>query len=201
LGSGPRADGPRRRLDQGRCGGRAGGQFGTALAIAIAAHHAEREVRVVVPEGRPSLAGARISCWELAAAGVAHVLVPDAAAPGLVAAGEVDAILVAADRVALNGDVAAPAGSLGLAAAAALRGVPFLVCVTAGSIDPTVADAAGLPLGGRDVPERARIGEAARAPRSTDVVAPIDDAVAASLVSDYLTACGSRRPPFGEVTD
>jgi methylthioribose-1-phosphate isomerase len=193
------ADEPLRLLVHGPSGTLAGGQFGTALAIAVAAHHAEKDVKVVVPEGRPSLSGARISCWELAAAGVPYVLVPDAAAAGIVASGGIDAILVAADRVAVNGDVAAPIGSYALAAAARDRGVPFLVCVTVGSLDPAVADGSELPVGSREVPELARIGEAARAPRSADVVAPLEDVVPTALVSEYLSATGLRRPPFESV--
>jgi methylthioribose-1-phosphate isomerase len=193
------SDGPLRVLVQGATGTLAGGQYGTALAIVVAAHHAEREVRVIVPEGRPGLVGARVSCWELAGAGVPHVLVPDAAAAGLVASGGVDAILVPADRVAVSGDVAAPIGSYALAEAAARRAVPFLVCVTTGSLDPAVADGSGLPLGARDVPELARIGDAARAPRGTDVLAPIEDVVPSSLVSEYISATGLRRPPFPAV--
>jgi methylthioribose-1-phosphate isomerase len=195
------ADEPLRLLVHGPSGTLAGGQFGTALAIAVAAHHAEKEVRVVVPEGRPGLSGARISCWELAAAGVPYVLVPDAAAAGIVASGGVDAVLVAADRVAVNGDVAAPIGGYALAAAARDRGVPFLVCVTVGSIDPSVADGSELPVGSREVPELARIGEAARAPRSADVFAPIEDVIPTALVSDYVGASGLRRPPFESVAN
>jgi methylthioribose-1-phosphate isomerase len=190
------SDGPIRLLVHGPAGTLAGGQFGTALAIAIAAHHAEKAVRVFVPEGRPGLVGARISCWELAAAEVPHVLVPDAAAAGIVASGGVDAVFVVADRVAINGDVAAPIGSYALAAAARDRGVPFLVCITVGSLDPTVADGTDLPVGRREIPELIRISEAARAPRSTDVFVPLEDVVRADLVSEYVSATGLRRPPF-----
>jgi methylthioribose-1-phosphate isomerase len=193
------ADEPLRLLVHGPSGTLAGGQFGTALAIAIAAHHADREVKVYVPEGRPGLVGARVSCWELAGAGVAHVLVPDAAAAGIVASGGIDAILVPADRVAVNGDVAAPIGSVALAAAADRRGIPFIVCVTTGSLDRTAADGTALPTGARDVPELARIGDAARAPRGTDVVAPLEDIIPAALVSNYIAASGLRRPPFDAV--
>jgi methylthioribose-1-phosphate isomerase len=193
------SDGPLRLLVHGPSGTLAGGQFGTALAIAVAAHHAEREVQVIVPEGRPGLFGARISCWELASAGVPHILVLDAAAAGIVASGGVDAVLVAPDRVAVNGDVAAPIGSYALAAAARDRGVPFLVCMTIGSLDPMVADGSDLPVGRREVPDLARIGEAARAPRSTDVIAPFEDVVPAALVSEYVSATGLRRPPFESV--
>lgn len=194
------SDGPIRLLVHGPAGTLAGGQFGTALAIAVAAHHAEKAVRVFVPEGRPGLVGARISCWELAAAEVPHVLVPDAAAAGIVASGGVDAVFVVADRVAVNGDVAAPIGSYGLAAAARDRGVPFLVCVTVGSLDPTVADGTDLPVGRREVPDLIRISEAARAPRSTDVFVPLEDVVPAALVSEYVSATGLRRPPFDPET-
>ena len=188
------ADGPLRLLVHGPSGTLAGGQFGTALAIAIAAHHAEREVEVLVPEGRPGLVGARISCWELAGAGVPYVLVPDAAAAGIVAAGRVDAILVPADRVAVNGDVAAPIGSYGLAAAAAQRGMAFLVCATVGSVDAAIATGAELPIGAREVADLIRIGELAHAPTGTGVLAPVDDVVPAAFVSDYVTASGLGLP-------
>jgi methylthioribose-1-phosphate isomerase len=188
--------GPLRLLVHGPSGTLAGGQFGTALAIAIAAHHSEREVEVVVPEGRPGLIGARITCWELAGAGVTYTLVPDAAAAGLVAAGRVDAILVPADRVAANGDVAAAIGSYGLAAAAAQRGIPFLVCATIGSLDAEVASGAELPVGSREVADLIRIGEAAHAPAGVGVLAPVDDVVPAGLVSEYITASGLGLPAF-----
>jgi methylthioribose-1-phosphate isomerase len=186
--------GPLRLLVHGASGTLAGGQFGTALAIAIAAHHAEREVEVVVPEGRPGLVGARITCWELAGAGVPYTLVPDAAAAGLIAAGRVDAVLVPADRVAANGDVAAALGSYGLAAAAGQRGVPFLVCATIGSLDAEVATGAELPLGSRETADLVRIGEAAHAPAGAGVLAPVVDVVPAGLVSEYITASGLGLP-------
>src|SRR4029079_4755239 len=102
-------------LVHGPGGTLAGGQFGTALSIAITAHQLEIPLRVVVPEGRPRFIGGRISSWELAAAAVPHVLVADAAAPSLIAKGDVDAILIPADRVAANGDVAAAIGTYPLA--------------------------------------------------------------------------------------
>jgi methylthioribose-1-phosphate isomerase len=162
----------------------------------IAAHHAGRDVRVLIPEGRPGLFGARISCWELAGAGMSNVLVPDAAAAGIVAAGGIDAVLILADRIAVNGDVGGAAGSFGLAAAARHRGIPFLVCATVGSLDPATATGADIVVGSRDVPELAAIGVEAHAPRSTEVVAPRDDVVPAALVSDYVGASGLGLPPF-----
>jgi methylthioribose-1-phosphate isomerase len=193
------ADGPLRLLIHGPSGTLAGGQFGTALAIAVAAHHAEQEVQVVVPEGRPGLVGARISCWELARAGVPYALVPDGAAAGIVASGRVDAVLVAADRVAVNGDVAAPIGSYGLAAAAHQADIPFFVCTTIGSLDAAVATGTDMPVGSRDRADLIRIGEAAHAPAGTEVLAPVVDVVPAALISDYISATGRGLPRFPEL--
>lgn len=189
-------DGPLRVLVHGPSGTLAGGQFGTALSIAMAAHHAGREIRVVVPEARSGFAGSRISCWELAAAGVPHLLVADAAAPSLIAAGEVDAILVPADRVAANGDVAAVVGTYPIAAVAARHGVPVIACVPASTIDPATPDGSTIPIGQRPDGELERIGDLALAPRGTEVRAPAHDVTPADLVTSYITAAGPRRPPF-----
>ncbi len=187
---------PLRVLVHGPSGALAGGQFGTALAIAVAAHHAERQVRVVVPEGRPGFVGARITCWELAAAGVPHLLVADAAGPSLIAAGEVDAILVPADRVAANGDVAATIGTYPLAVVAARHGVPFLVCAPLSAIDPTTATGSDITMATRPGSELEMVGGATIAPRATAVHVPTHDVTPAELVTGYITAGGLRRPPF-----
>lgn len=189
-------DGPLRLLVHGQSGSLAGGQFGTALSIAIAAHHGEREVRVIVPEGRPNLAGARVTCWELAAAGVPHVLVADAAGPALVAAGEVDAILVPADRIAANGDVAATIGSYALAAVAARRRVPFYVCAPASSLDPATATGSAITIGSRPAADLTQVHGVATAPRGTDALVPAHDVTPLELVTAYLTAEGARQTPF-----
>lgn len=195
----PRAgEGPLRLLVHGPSGTLAGGQAGTALAIAIAAHHADREVRVIVPEARPSFAGARISCWELAAAGVPHLLVADAAGPSLLATGEVDAILVAAERVAANGDVAAAVGTYGLAATSARHGVPLLACAPAAAMDPGIATGADIVIASRPGGELDRIGDRTIAPRGTEARVPLYDVTAAGLVTTYVTGDGLRTPPFGD---
>lgn len=188
---------PLRLLIHGPSGALAGGQFGTALAIAIAAHHADRAVHVIVPEARPTFLGARISCWELAGAGVPHTLIGDAAGPALIAAGEVDAVLVPADRVAANGDVAATIGTYGLAVAAARDRVPFLVCAPATSIDPSTPDAAAMTIASRPAAELDTVNGSAIAPRGTEARVPRHDVTPADLVTGYITADGMRHPPFG----
>ncbi|HET9457955.1 MAG TPA: hypothetical protein VFO78_11470 [Candidatus Limnocylindrales bacterium] len=189
-------DGPLRLLVHGPAGTLAGGQAGTALAIVIAAHHAEREVRVVVPEGRPGLAGARVSCWELAAAGVPYVLIADAAAPSTIAAGEVDAILVTADRVAANGDVVAALGTYGIAVAAIRQGVPLLACAPASAIDPAIASGAEVVIGVRPAGELDHIGDLAIAPRGSDAKVTLHDITPGELVTSFVTADALRIPPF-----
>ncbi len=191
-------DAPLRLLVHGPSGTLAGGQFGTALAIAIAAHHAEREVRVVVPEARPGFSGSRISCWELAAAGVPHVLVADTAVASLIAAGEVDAVLVPADRVAANGDVAAIVGTYPIAVVAARHRVPVLVCAPVSSIDPATTDGASIPIGLRPDGELEQVGNVTLAPRGTEVRVPAHDVTPADLVTSWITGAGSRRPPFAD---
>lgn len=191
---------PLRILVHGVSGTLGGGQCGTALAIAIAAHHGERPVRVIVPEGRHEFTGSRITCWELAAAGVPYVLVADAAAPSLIAAGEIDAILVPADRVAANGDTAALVGTYPIAAAAATRGVPVFVCAPLSSIDAATPDGASMTIATRPEGELDRSGEALLAPRGTEVRSPGHDVTPAGLVTAYVTDEGLRQPPFGTGT-
>jgi methylthioribose-1-phosphate isomerase len=193
----PQESGPLRLLIHGPSGTLAGGQFGTALSIAIAAHHAERDIRVIVPEARPGFAGARVSCWELAAAGVAHTLVVDAAAPALVAAGEVDAILIPADRVAANGDVAATIGSYALAVVAARRGVPFYVCAPSSSVDPATPTGADITIASSPASDVERAGDLMLTPHGTEVSTPAHDITPAELVTGYLTGTGLRSAPFG----
>jgi methylthioribose-1-phosphate isomerase len=194
----PAEDEPLRILVHGLSGTLAGGQFGTALAIAIAAHHAERKVRVIVPEGRHGYTGARITCWELAAAGVPYVLVADAAGPSLIAGGEVDVVLVPADRVAANGDVAAMIGTYPIAAAAATRAIPLIVCAPLSAIDPATPDGPSMTIGLRPDGELDRFGDVMLAPRGTEVRSPAHDVTPAALVSSYVTGSGVRQPPFAD---
>jgi methylthioribose-1-phosphate isomerase len=196
-----RADAPLRLLVHGPSGTLAGGQFGTALAIAIAAHHAEREVRVIVPEARPRFSGSRITCWELAAAGVPHILVADTAVASLLAAGEIDAVLVPADRVAANGDVAAVVGTYPIAVVAARHGVPLYVCAPVSAIDPSTADGASIEIGLRPEGELEQVGNVTLAPRGTEVRAPAHDVTPADLVTSWITGAGVRRPPFADEPD
>ena len=96
-------------------------------------------------ETRPLLQGARLTCWELGQLGIEHYLVPDAATPFLISQGQVDAVVVGADRIAANGDVANKIGTYSLALAARQARIPFLVAVPESTIDPAPPTACGSP--------------------------------------------------------
>lgn len=190
-------DGAIHLLTIGSSGAMGGGQFGTALSVIISLHHAGRPVHALVAETRPLFEGSRVAAWELRQAGVPHAVVTDAAAPGCIAAGEVAAVLVAADRVAANGDVIAVTGSYPLALAAAAAGVPFLACAPATALDPATADGDAATI------EEGRPGSVLRAagtrvaPEGSQIRNPLQDLTPAPLVTAIVTSEGVLRAPYG----
>ncbi len=189
-------DEPLNLLTAGNTGAMGGGQFGTALSAILTAHHAGRPLHVLVAETRPGLEGARVATWELAQAGVPHALVTDAAGPGCIGAGEVDAVLVTAERVAANGDVVAVSGTYPLALAASAAGIPFLVLVATSALDLAT------PSGADAVVENGRPGSVLTAagtriaPEGTTIRNPRQDRTPASLVTAIVTEEGVARAPF-----
>ncbi len=172
------------------------GQYGTALGIVQAAHHAGRDVHVWVDETRPYLQGARLTAWELDQAGVPHTLLPDVAAASVIAAGRVDAILVGADRIAANGDTANKIGTYPLAVLAARHGVPFYVCAPVSSIDASTPDGAAIPIEYRPATEVTWIRGVEIAPAGTVVHNPAFDVTPAELITAIVTDEGVHRPPY-----
>jgi methylthioribose-1-phosphate isomerase len=120
--------------------------WGTALGVIRALHAAGALSHVIVDETRPLLQGARLTCWELGQLGIEHQLACDGAAPFLISQGRADAVVVGADRIAANGDVANKIGTYGLALAARQAGVPFLVAAPESTIDQATAAGAAIPL-------------------------------------------------------
>ncbi len=173
------------------------GQFGTALGVIQAAHHAERALHVWVDETRPYLQGARLTAWELAQAGVPHTLIPDVAAGSLMASGEVDAILVGADRIAANGDTANKVGTYSLAVLAKHHGIPFYVCAPLSSVDLSTPDGAAIPIEERPAEEVTTIRGVRIAPVGTAVRNPSFDVTPAALITALVTEEGVLRAPFG----
>ena len=120
--------------------------WGTALGVIRALHHAGALSHVIVDETRPLLQGARLTCWELGQLGIEHQLACDGAAPFLISQGHADAVVVGADRIAANGDVANKIGTYSLALAARQAGVPFVVAAPESTIDQATPAGPAIPI-------------------------------------------------------
>ncbi len=144
-------------------GALATGGYGSALGAVRAAWEAGLVEHVWVDETRPLLQGARLTAWELDALGIPFSVIVDGAAASLMAAGEVDAVLTGADRIAANGDVANKVGTYGLAVAASHHEIPLYVVAPTSTLDPSVAARGGHPDRGARSERRSRRGS----PRAT----------------------------------
>lgn len=157
---------------------------GTALAVAFELADQGRLGSVTALETRPLLQGARLTCWELAQAGIAHRLVVDSAAAGLLARGDVDLVLTGADRIACNGDVANKVGTLGLALAAADASVPFVVVAPETSVDESTPSGDAIEIEERSGRE---VTDLAPAPPGTSVANPAFDVTPRRLIRAIVT--------------
>jgi methylthioribose-1-phosphate isomerase len=170
--------------------------IGTALAAVYSAAAAGRRVEVIACETRPLLQGSRITAWELAAAGIPVTLCTDGAAASLMRSARVDLVLVGADRIAANGDVANKIGTYALAVAARHHALPFYVAAPWSTVDAATSSGEGIPIERRDADEVRRVADRAVAPRDVPVENPAFDVTPASLVSAIITDRGVARPPY-----
>lgn len=162
---------------------------GTGLGV-IAALADRRPVRVLACEARPLLQGARLTVWELGRLGIDHALVVDAAAPGLIRTGAVDAVVTGFDRVAANGDVANKVGTYGLALACDAAGIPFVAAGPSSSVDPSLATGDEIEIEERGADEvRGALGAVFTVP-GTPVRNPAFDVTPAGLVWALVTERG-----------
>jgi methylthioribose-1-phosphate isomerase len=169
--------------------------YGTAIGVIRAAHEQGREPSVWVDETRPVLQGARLTAWELDRLGIPFRLIADVMAAGLMAAGEVDAIVVGADRVAANGDVANKVGTYGLAVLAAHHSIPFYVAAPVSTLDPATPTGAEIPVEQRAAEEVAELGGTRIAPPGVEVDNRAFDVTPAGLVTAWVTEEGVARSP------
>lgn len=188
--------GPIRALTLCNAGALATAGMGTALAPLYHAHERGRAVHVHACETRPLLQGSRITAWELQRAGVACTLVIDSAAPLLLRDHAVDIVLVGADRIAANGDVANKVGTYSLAVHAQRAGIPFVVVAPGSTVDPDTATGADIPIEYRAADEVRRGFGKLTAPAGIDVFAPAFDVTPAALITAIVTDRGSHRAPF-----
>jgi methylthioribose-1-phosphate isomerase len=168
----------------------------------IAELHARDGVELVLAtETRPLLQGARLTAYELTRLGIAHELIVDGAAAGLIASGAVDAVVVGCDRVAANGDVANKVGTYAHALAAAAAGIPFVVAGPTTTIDLACPSGAEIPIEERDPTEVSTIGGTPVAPSGTRCRNPAFDVTPAGLVSALVTERGVAAPPDRKTVD
>lgn len=171
--------------------------YGTALGVIRAHHEAGRGPSVWVDETRPVGQGARLTAWELDRLAIPYRVIVDAAAASLFAAGEVDAVVVGADRIAANGDVANKIGTYGVAVLARAHRVPFYVAAPVSTIDPATASGAEIVIEQRRADEITLAHGVRTAPRRAEVWNPAFDVTPARLVSALVTDAGVVPKPTG----
>jgi methylthioribose-1-phosphate isomerase len=170
--------------------------IGTALAPVYVAAERGRRVAVFADETRPLLQGSRLTAWELAQAGVDVTVLADSMAASLMREGRVDLVIVGADRIAANGDVANKVGTYPLALAARHHGIPFYVAAPWSTVDPDTPSGDAIQIEHRAADELARGFSAEVVPREVAVYNPAFDVTPAELVTAFVTDRGIVRPPY-----
>jgi methylthioribose-1-phosphate isomerase len=167
---------------------------GTAFAVILAAHRAGILARLWVDETRPLLQGARLTAYEARRAGIPHAVLADSAAAALMAAGEVDVILVGADRIAADGSVANKVGTYGLAVLARHHQVPFVVVAPTSTIDLATPDGEAITVECRPAEEVTSLAGQPVAPAGTAAYNPAFDVTPPGLVTAIVTERGVIQP-------
>ena len=171
--------------------------IGTALAPFYVLHASGHPVHVWVDETRPLLQGLRLTAFELGRAGVSRQVVADGAAAGLIRTGRADAVVVGADRICANGDVANKVGTYGLALAAAAAHVPFVVIAPRSTLDPDAADGSAVPIEERPG-DTVRYLDPGIVLADLPTHAPAFDVTPAALVTAFVSEAGVLTPPTPE---
>jgi len=179
-------------------GGLATAGYGTALGVVRAAVEAGKKIRVLADETRPFLQGARLTAWELHRDGIETVLITDGMAGSLLHRGEVDLVVVGADRIARNGDVANKIGTYPLAVLSRENGVPFYVAAPLSTVDLSCESGDRIPIEERDPREVTEFLGAPIAPPGVAALHPAFDVTPARYVSAIVTERGIARPPYAD---
>lgn len=174
------------------------GGYGTALGAIIEAHRQGRVTHVWVDETRPYLQGARLTAYELQKAGVPATLITDNMAAYLMGRGQVDAVILGTDRMALNGDFANKIGTYGLAILARYHGIPFYPALPLSSVDPRLEQGNQIPIEERSAQEVTFIRGQPIAPPGFPAAHPGFDVTPHHLVTGIVTEKGVLYPPFDE---
>lgn len=175
-------------------GALATGGYGTALGVIRGAIEQGKKIRVLADETRPYLQGARLTAWELHKDGIHVEVIADNMAGWFMKRGEIAAVVVGADRIARNGDVANKIGTYSVACLAKLHGIPFYVAAPWSTVDLATADGSGIPIEERSRDEVARVGGATLVPDGVGARHPAFDVTPAELITAIFTERGEFRP-------
>ncbi len=170
--------------------------YGTALGVVRAAHDAGRGIEVLADETRPFLQGARLTAWELQRDRIPVTVITDSMAGHLMREGRVDLVVVGADRIAANGDVANKIGTYALAVLARAHEIPFYVAAPRTTIDLETPDGSAIPIEERGRDEVATLGDHVLVPAGVPVRHPAFDVTPAHFVSAIVTEAGILEAPF-----
>lgn len=185
-----------RILTHCNAGALATGGYGTALGVVRAAVTAGKQVMVLADETRPFLQGARLTAWELQRDNIPVTLICDNMAGYLMSLGGIDCVIVGADRVAANGDVANKIGTYSVAVLAKEHNIPFYVAAPISTIDMELKDGSEIPIEQRDVREVSHIGTTQLAPTDIAILNPAFDVTPARLVTAIITERGIARGDY-----
>ena len=170
--------------------------WGTALGVIRSAHESGLDIKVYADETRPRLQGARLTAWELKEAGIPATLIPDSAAATLIRDGRIDLIILGADRITADGDVANKLGTFALSVVAKAYGVPFYSAAPTSTIDFSMKDGRDIPIEERDADEVRMIDGVQIAPLGMPVYNPSFDVTPHENITGIITEKGIIRPPF-----
>ncbi|MGE5579736.1 MAG: S-methyl-5-thioribose-1-phosphate isomerase [Bacillota bacterium] len=187
-----------RVLTHCNAGALATGGYGTALGVIRSAYAQGKVSMVYADETRPYLQGARLTAWELLQDGIPVTVLVDSAAGYLISTGGVDCIIVGADRIAKNGDVANKIGTYTLACLASIHRIPFYVAAPSSTFDLSIPDKSGIPVEMRPESEVLSFKGAGVAPTGAKAFNPAFDLTPSGLISAIITERGVIFPPIGE---
>ncbi len=172
--------------------------YGTALGVIRAAIEQGKKIHVYADETRPFLQGSRLTAWELMKDGIPTTVISDNMAGAMMLQGKIGAIVVGADRIAANGDVANKIGTYTVAVLAKEHGIPFYVAAPISTVDLDTADGSGIPIEQRNAKEVTHIAGRQMVPEGVAVENPAFDVTPAKYVSAIITERGIAKAPYEE---
>ena len=172
--------------------------YGTALGVIRAAVEQGKKIHVYADETRPFLQGSRLTAWELMKDGIPTTVISDNMAGAIMSHGKIGAIVVGADRIAANGDVANKIGTYTVAVLAKVHGIPFYVAAPTSTVDLATADGSGIPIENRNVREVSHIAGKQMVPDGVEIENPAFDVTPAKYVAAIITERGIARAPYEE---